>query len=358
MLSTRTEAILKLVVEQYIAGQVPVPSQGVLARCDLGVSPATVRNEMAHLEEEGYIVRPHPSAGGVPSDRGYRYYVESLVDLEQLSSVEQRLINHLFHQVEGEIEEWLRLAAAVIARMAQNVAVVTKPKPVGCRFKHLELVAMQDSLILLVLVLRGARVRQQLVNFDPVVTWPELTAIAVRLNDAYADLTSAQIQAKATGLSSAEQQIADCVLKIMRAENERQYDEPYFDGLHFILDQPEFARAYRLQGLVQMVEQGNLPRAIIPPQLDTHRVTVIIGKENEADAIQDCSVVICQYGLRGEAVGAIGVVGPTRMHYARNIPAVSYLSLVLSRLVALLYGKPYGGVDIDGTAEFGRRASQ
>ena len=114
MLPPRTEAILKSVVEQYITQQVPVPSQGILKECSLAVSPATIRNEMAYLEEAGYITRPHTSAGGIPSDKGYRYYVESLINL-QLSLVEQRLITHLFHQVEKDMEEWLHLAAAFIA---------------------------------------------------------------------------------------------------------------------------------------------------------------------------------------------------------------------------------------------------
>jgi heat-inducible transcriptional repressor len=293
---------------------------------------------MASLEEQGYITRPYPSAGGIPSDKGYRYYVESLIDLE-LPLAEQRLITHLFHQVEGDVDEWLRLAVAVVARMAENVAIVTMPKPVGCRFKHLELVALQDLLALVVLVLHGARVKQQLTTFDQVMTQSGLAAIAARLNDAYSGLTSSQIRAKAVNLSSVEQQVTDCTVNMMRAEDEQQYDEPYLDGLHFILSQPEFAHACRLQGLLQVVEDRSLLRVIIPPQLVPQGVTVVIGKENEVEVIQDCSVVINQYGLRDEAVGTIGVVGPTRMHYARIIPIVSYLSLVLNQLVAKLYGR-------------------
>jgi heat-inducible transcriptional repressor len=299
---------------------------------------------MAHLEEEGYITRPHPSAGGLPTDKGYRYYVRSLIDL-YLPVAEQRLIIHLFHQVERDIEEWLRLAVTVIAQMAQNVAVVTKPKPTGCRFKHLELVALQDSLALIVLVVWGARVKQQLTTFDQVITQPGLTAIANKLNDIYRDLTSSQIQAKPVNLSPAEQQTNDHVLGMMQAEDGQQYDEPYLDGLHFIVSQPEFAHAHRLQELIEAVEHKNLLQAILPPRLDAEKVAVIIGKENEAEVIQDCSVVISQYGILDEAVGAIGVVGPTRMPYARTIPAVSYLSSVLSRLVAELYGKKYEGAD-------------
>jgi heat-inducible transcriptional repressor len=349
VLSPRTETILKSIVEQYIARPVPVPSQSIPVHCQLDVSPATIRNEMAYLEDEGFISRPHTSAGAIPSDKGYRYYVGSLMDLT-LPVVEQRLITHLFHQVERELEEWLRLAAAVVARMVQNVAVVSRPKLAGCRLKHLELVALRDSLALVIIVLHGARVKQQLITFDQVITQPELSTIATKFNDAYQDLSLPQIQSKVISLSSVEQQVKDCVLKMMQAEDDEQYDEPYLDGLHFFVDQPEFAYAHRLQELMQVVEHGDLLRIIMPPQLNAREVMVVIGKENEAEAIRNCSVVISQYGLRDEAVGTIGVIGPTRMPYARTIPTVNYLSAVLGRLVAELYGKEFEGADTNDTA--------
>jgi heat-inducible transcriptional repressor len=125
VLSPRAEAILKSIVAQYIVRTVPVPSQSLIDNRELAVSSATIRNEMAHLEEEGYITRPHPSAGCIPLDKGYRYYVESLGDI-QLPLAEQLLVSHLFHQVERELDEWLSLATTLIARMAQNVAVVSR----------------------------------------------------------------------------------------------------------------------------------------------------------------------------------------------------------------------------------------
>ena len=337
MLSPRAGTILKSIVGQYIVKGMPISSQSITNDYELGVSPATIRNEMAHLEQEGYIIRPHPSAGSIPSDKGYRYYVETLTDIE-LPLTEQRLISHLFHQVEKELEEWLRLAAALTARLVQNVAVVTMPKPANCHFKHIELVALQDSLALVVLVLHGARVKQQLIIFDQVITQSELTATANKLNAAYSGLTRPQILAKATGLSTAEQQVSDCLIKIMQAEDEQEYEEPYLDGLHFMINQPEFALSHRVLALMELIEQRNLLKAIIPPELASHGVQIIIGKENKAEVIHDYSVVIRQYGLPDEAVGTIGIVGPTRMPYARAISTVGYLSSVLSEMVAELYG--------------------
>jgi len=338
MLSARTETILKSIVEKYIANATPVPSQSLVNEQGLKVSSATIRNEMAYLEQEGFIIRPHPSAGSTPSDKGYRYYVETLKGIE-LPLTERRLISHLFHQVEEEMEEWLSLATTLIARLAQNVALVTTPKAVDCQFKHLELVSLQDSLALVVLVLRGARVRQQLITFNQAISQPELTAIANKLNEAYSGLTSSQISAKGKDLSPIEQQLTDCVVKIMRAEDKQEYEEPYFNGWHFMLNQPEFAHAERLQALMELIEQGNLLRIIIPQGLNSQGVQVIIGQENKAKVIHNYSVVISQYGLPEEAVGTVCVVGPTRMPYALTIPTISYLSSVLSELIAELYGK-------------------
>jgi heat-inducible transcriptional repressor len=330
-------------VGQYIAKAVPVPSQSIINDYELAVSSATIRNEMAHLEREGYIIRPHPSAGSIPLDKGYRYYVETLSDIE-LPLAEQLLISHLFHQVERELEEWLSLAASLTAQLVHNMAIVTMPKSANCQFRHLELVALKESLVLIVLILHGARLRQQLITFDQVISQSELITIANKLNAAYSGLTRAQISTKKLELSPTEQELTNCLLKIMKAEDEQEYEQSCLDGLHFTLNQPEFRHGHRAQVLTELVDCRKLLRTITPEELSGQGVQVIIGKENKTEAIQDCSVVVSQYGLPEEAVGLITVVGPTRLPYGRTISAVSYLSSVLTRLVAELYGrKPIAG---------------
>ncbi len=338
MLAERTGKILNSIIGQYITRAVPVPSQVIASDPELGVSPATVRNEMAYLEQEGYLIRPHTSAGCIPSDKGYRYYVESIENIT-LPPAEERLISHIFHQVERETEAWLRLTATLLAQLVQNVAVVSLPKSADCKLKHMELVALQDSLALVVIVLQGAKVKQKLITFDQAVLQPTLTIISNKLNTAYSGLTSQQISAKETELSPLEQQITDHLIEIMQAEDRQEYEEPYLDGWHFMLNQPEFSHSDRMRTLLELVEQRSLLKVIVPEGLSQHAVHVIIGAENKAKAIQNCSVVISQYGLPDEATGTIGVVGPTRMSYSHAIPTVHYLSSVLSELVAGLYGK-------------------
>jgi len=337
MLSARTETILRSIVHQYIEDAVPVPSQSVANKSELGVSTATIRNEMMRLEQDGYIIRPHPSAGSIPSDKGYRHYVESLGDL-RLSATEQRLASHMFHQVEIEIDRWLNLASTLIAGLVENVAIVTKPKTPACKLKHVELVALQDSLALLIVVLYGAKVRQQLIKFETSLAQTELMAVSSKLNDTFASLNSSYISAKDAELPPAERQVMDCVINMMQAEDEEDYEEPYLDGLHFMMNQPEFSHNRETATLMEMVEHRNLLKSILPKK-SGGGVEVIIGRENKDEAFRNYSVVISHYGIPGEAVGVVCVVGPTRMQYTHTIPSVNYLSSLLSQLVAGLYGK-------------------
>ena len=338
MLPVRTGIILNHIVSQYIDSTVPVASQNIAANANLGVSSATIRNEVAFLERDGFIIRPHTSAGSVPSDKGYRYYVD-LLGKTELPEAEQRLVSHLFHQVEREVEKWLSLTATLLAQLVRNVAVVTMPKSADCKFKHVELLPLQDRRILLVLLLYGAKVRQKLISATQELAQAELTIISNKLNAAYSGLTRHQISTKKMSLAPDEQQASDSLIEMMRAEDEQEYDDPYLDGLHFTLNQPEFAHSDRMRALMEMVEYRNLLKNIIPAGMKRDVVHVVIGKENKAEAIQSCSVVISQYGLPNEAVGAIGVIGPTRMPYYHTIPMVNYLSSVLSGLMARLYGK-------------------
>ena len=145
-----------------------MPSQVIADNAELGVSPATIRNEMAFLEKEGYLIRPHTSAGCIPSDKGYRHYVESIEGV-RLPREEQRLISHTFHQVEKEVEAWVSLTATLLARLVQNVAVVSLPKSTDCKLKHLELIALQETRALVVVVLDGAVVKEKLITFSQAV---------------------------------------------------------------------------------------------------------------------------------------------------------------------------------------------
>lgn len=338
MLSPRADRVLKSIIDKYIARAQPVPSQSLIGEFELEVSSATIRNEVARLEQDGYVIRPHLSAGSIPSDKGYRYYVASLKEIE-LPMSEQRLISHLFHQVEDDLEAWLRLSATLLARLLGNMAVVSLPRPPNCRLMLVEMVAIQENLALMVLILYGGRIREQLVNFESPVSQPELSAMAGKLSQLYGGLTGQEIRDKKAEFSPFEEQVVSVIARTMQTEDAQAYQEPYLDGLHLMLSQPEFILSQRVMGLLELIEHRSLLKAIVPPRPEDKTLQVIIGRENPAETFQDYSVVIGRYGLREGAVGNLAVVGPTRMAYAHAIAVVGYLTSVLSELVTELYGK-------------------
>ena len=176
-LTERRAAILRLIIADYVQTAQPVGSEALVQRHKLELSSATIRNEMARLEEEGYIQHPHTSAGRVPSDRGYRYFVETLTGEPDLPNDEKLRILHQFHQSTSEMAEWLQLAASVLSHSVRNLAVVTAPHAGQTRLKHLELVALHDHTALLVLVTDAVKVRQQVVSFSRPVSQPEFCSL-------------------------------------------------------------------------------------------------------------------------------------------------------------------------------------
>jgi heat-inducible transcriptional repressor len=248
------------------------------------------------------------------------------------------MIRHLFHQVEGRLDEWLSLAASVVARLSQNTAVITVPKPADCQFRRMELVSIQENLVLLVLVLRGLRIKQQLLNLESPVLQPELNAISEKMNHLYASLSSSQIKAKEVQLNPLETQMRDNLIKMMDGEDEMGFNQSYLEGLHFMLNQPEFSHNQRIMAILDLLEHRAMLGSILPVEQSSEQVKVVIGTENQAEVAHECSLVISRYGLPNEAIGSILVVGPTRMPYPKVISAVSYLSALLSGLVGELYG--------------------
>ncbi|MBI4297043.1 MAG: heat-inducible transcription repressor HrcA [Chloroflexi bacterium] len=334
----RRGQILRSLIQEYILTASPVSSESLAHKYNLGVSSATIRNEVAVLEGEGYVGRPHHSAGAVPSDRGYRSYVESLALDIALLPEERMRIRHQFHQVERELDAWGRLAAAILSDMAHNLALATLPKSGQSRFKRLELISVQDLMTLLVLVLSEASVRQQLLALEEPVSQLDLNILGEDLNNAYANLTAEEIMSLSLPLPVLGEQIRQSVVTLMLTEDAREFEEPYLEGFSLILGQPEFGRSSRGAQVVAAVEAGAL-RNFLLQALAGEDVQVIIGRESQLEALQDCSLVLSPYGISGNLRGALAVVGPVRMDYDRTIGSIRYLSQVMSELVSELMGR-------------------
>jgi heat-inducible transcriptional repressor len=333
MLTERRSRILRLIVEEYVESAAPVGSDTIARKHRLPVSSATVRNEMARLEEEGYITHPHTSAGRVPSDKGYRYYIEDLMEEQDLSQEEKETIRHQFHQAGRDLEQWVHLSAAVLAQAVRYMAVVTTPRSPHCRFKHLELVSLHDLVALLILVLQDGRLLQQVLTLSEPLSQDELAVAARRLTDLYKGLTASQIESKAVELSALESGVTQEVGALMTAEDEGRYDQACLEGVPLVLGQPEFSRTEKLLDLLTVLDEYSLTRLLPLRSLAGEGVTVLIGRENRADALRECSLLVTRYGVPGALSGALAVVGPTRMRYPRAIPTVRYLSALMSELV-------------------------
>ena len=333
-LKERRETVLRVIIEDYITRAAPIASSAIVEKYGLRVSPATIRNDTAYLEREGYVIHPHHSAGSIPTDKAYRYYVELIGEEIELPHVEQYLIHQVSQEAREELEQWLKTVAALLARLVQNLVVITTPKAIRCRFKHLDLLALQDFMALLVVVLYEAKVRRQVLSFNRKVSQDELTKLANRLTSVYGGMTSTEISAKRDTLSSEERQISESLADIMAAEDKLEYGETYLEGLRLLLSQPEFINSPRVLGILEVLEGEDWLRNMLSQESGRGGVKVVIGEENPEPALQDLSLLASQYGVPDRASGIVGVIGPKRMDYVKAISSLNCLSALLSNSVA------------------------
>ncbi len=333
MLSERRSTLLNLIVQDYVDSAQPVGSKALGSKHQLDVSPATIRIEMARLEEDGYISQPHTSAGRVPSDKGYRYYIETLMSEESLPWAEREMIRHQFHQAERAMEQWFQLAAAVLAHSVGNFAVVTSPRSKETRLRHVQLVPLQEMSALCVVVLNEARIRQQVLGFREPVDQSALNVAANRINERLSGLSVEEIRRLPMPESEIEAQTVRVASDLMDLEAVALGDV-FRDGVREVLSQPEFARSERILELIDVLEQRTLSAAIPVRELGDDGINVVIGAENRHEAMRECSIVVARYGQDGGPSGVVAVLGPTRMRYSRTIPTVRFLSSLLGDLVA------------------------
>lgn len=333
-LTERRRQVLKLVIQEYIHTASPVASEALVKKYPLGVSSATVRNELAALEELGLLTHPHTSAGRVPTDRGYRYFVEKLMAWTPLSLKERRMIRHQFYQVRTNMEEWARLAAAALARLVQSTTVVTPPRAPRSCYKHLELLSVHDTRVLMVLILQDGTIRQHMLTLDEAIPQETLSATADRLNRRLSGLSTGPIaQLSYDDWTSYERQILDLVVATMRQLDRWEWEEIIHDGILEALRQPEFAEMERARQLLEILDQGTLLSEMLSNALQQNGVQIIIGGESRREEMRDYSLVVSRYGLTGRLEGVLGILGPTRMPYPRSVSAVRFIARLMGELL-------------------------
>ena len=333
-LSDRQEYILGLLVRSYLESGLPVGSMTLVNQYDLDVSAATVRNELSVLDELGYLVQLHTSGGRAPTEKGYRYFVQRLVGEFELPMDEQQMIRHQFHQARLDLNQWMRLAAAVLAHTSQGASIVTAPRPSLNTFKHLQLISTQGRLVLMILVFYGGQVQQQMLTLAEPVSQTRLTMVAERMNQLFENLPYEDIYSKWRSLEDAlEKDVARLVLDGMQRSNSRAISDVYRDGLVNIVEDEGARQA------VRVLEEGTYLANVLSETLEggSSGVQVVIGGEGRWEELKDCTMILARYGQLEHLSGAVAVLGPTRMPYGRNISAVRYVADLMSGFVNEYY---------------------
>ncbi len=348
-LTRRQEEILSLIVRAYTQHPEPVSSKYLVETFSLSYSSATVRNEMAALEELGYITAPHTSAGRIPTQNGYRYFVGRLISPTELTLPDQAHITEKLQSTPLATENWMRIIATVLARTSQSAALVTPPTGETSLFKHIELISIQGRLILLVLVLQEGSVHQQMLTLAEPVPQPRLSEIAALINSVCGSLNATDVRMKGITLPQLDREIVDVVADLMERAGNGRTRTIYRDGLSEIIG--AFPNSEGAQQVIRVLEEraylNLILDEILSPSSTTNSVQVIIAGEGRWEQLRYLTLVISRYGIPGQLSGAVGVVGPTHINYGRAISAVGYVSSLMTNMLSAAYDHPRSLPDSD-----------
>jgi len=339
-LGRREREILRAIVQDYIETGDPVGSQPLLARHDLDVSPATVRNVMADLEALGLLEKPHASAGRVPTPAGYRLYVDLLVKVRQPSPADRERIEKLTHDA-AATDTLLGGTAELLHSLSQHAGVVSTPRPISDPTRHLEFVRLRENRVLAVFVSQAGIVTNKLVQLDAPLAARELEAAAAYLNAKLEATPLAELrEAILADMRADESALRDLMAKALRLA-EWMLPAPasatgtvIVDGEESFLDAPEFADVGKARALLRAFAEKDRILRVLDRVLQARDVQIFIGAESELASVPDVSVVAAPYGPEGRVLGALAVIGPTRMNYARVIPLVDLTAREISRALS------------------------
>ncbi|MEN6436596.1 MAG: heat-inducible transcriptional repressor HrcA [Anaerolineaceae bacterium] len=337
VLTERQKLILSLVVHEYTQSAQPVGSNTLVKRYHLEMSPATVRNEMAALTDMGYLRQPHTSAGRIPSEEGFRYFVGRLMRETELPDSTRHMISHQFYQSPPDIDQWMRLAASVLAHQSRAASLVTAPHPEKDLIKHIELISTIGRQVLVVLVMVGGEVRQRIMTMTDVVSQEQLTAAAHNITQLLQGKDATAIQAALPQLQGLEHDLTHWMMQTMGESDSIIAGDVYLDGLSNVLAEPEFFDNTEARRALRVLEERSHLQQILTRSMlgsGIGGVQVLIGGEGAMTELSQFSMVLARYGSPGVVTGTLGVLGPVRMSYGRTISTVRYIAGILSDLVS------------------------
>jgi heat-inducible transcriptional repressor len=340
-LDDRPRDILKLIIRSYVTSGEPVGSRTLAKAMEWKLSPATIRNIMADLEEEGYLAQPHTSAGRVPSEKGYRFYVDNLADSGKLSKSDERYASRMLAESETP-EDIMSRTSVVLSTMSKNVGIVVAPPMAATVLKHIEFVDLTDGKILVIFVSTSGLLQRKLIRVGERYTQEELDKASRYLVEKFSGKTLTEIRNELLLMMQAEQSLFDRMLSLLRTWRDSLDQEPiaadgvYLQGTGNIIIQPEFADVERMRMLFQMFEEkGRLVKILnacissSPPE----GVRIAIGSELGVPDMRDFTLITSSYASSDHTTGFLGIIGPIRMEYERGISIVGYLGRLVGEMI-------------------------
>ena len=339
LLNEREREILRATITEYIHSGEPVGSRNVSKRYGLKLSPASIRNVMADLEERGYLIQPHTSAGRIPTDLGYRFYVDSLMERSRLSKKEEARIEQSYAPRSGEMDDIMRMTSKVLSTYSRYIGMVFASKIRNVQFKRIEFIHLQREKILAVLVSESGAVIHKVIMVDELMNQDQLNRISAYLNEILGGLTLDGVRKLILSQMAEERLLYDDLLGSAVRLGQKAFEgteegDFYVGGTANLVSQPEFAAVEGLKSIFSAFEEKSTLVKILDECMRQPSLSVIIGSENQVAEIQDCSLVACPYCYRDVPVGILGVLGPKRMEYPRIMSLVEYTAKLVSRILA------------------------
>ncbi len=341
MLSQRQRLILQSIVDDYIRTAEPVGSRSISKRKNVGFSAATIRNEMADLEELGYLEQPHTSAGRIPSHLGYRFYVDHLIPTIRPPRNEIKALRNLFALKIDELEQMIAETAKILAQITNYTTIILGPQIFGTKLQHLQVVPLSERVAVSVIVTDTGHVEKRRIKVPEGISLPAIEKLVNLLN---AKLVGVPLyKLKDTVYEKLREELMrhvdQCELILDLADELLQADpnlQVHFSGTTNMLDQPEFRDLEKMKGILNLFEEGKTVLRLFP--LMEEGVQVRIGHENNLEEVSQCSIISATYTLKGRPLGIIGVLGPTRMNYKKVIGLLDILTKDFSEHLRRLYG--------------------
>ena len=337
MLNERKKKILQIIIEDYISSAEPVGSRTIARKYDLGLSPATIRNEMSDLELLGYLEQPHTSAGRIPSAQAYRFYVDALIEPGTLTDNDMALIDGWYNERRRNIDDIFQSTAKILSRMTQNVSMVLTNQQTIANFCYLKFLPLDSQHAILCIVADDGSIDTNVVDIPLGMSSEEMDYLAGKMSKLLEDRNLSDISVEIlqnvhTDVVEDKLIFSSLLQAVRKMTGRRQEQKVFLGGTKQLLNQPEFRDVERVRNLLGISEEEKVQMDLLQGGEDSG-LKVTIGSENKFTGIQDCSMVQATYRLNGQIVGTMAVLGPTRMEYGKVISVMDYLHKYLKTIL-------------------------